>query len=175
MTTASLPVDGWPCGLTLDRTTLFLWWGPDAQDNDCVASTNGRVLTWPTAERAWESAELNGWPRTETRANPDQVLDLDPAHAWLRQTRAQLDTSAGLNLWNIAADIAYSTNLAWHDRSRLRDSCYDKLVAANVPWLVGQHAYTPRWTAQELNVLRDVLGRAVHVLRTAIAWDQDRS
>ena len=130
--------------MTLDRTTLFLWWGPDAQDNDCVASANGQALTWPAAERAWDSAALNGWPGTETGTLPDQILDLDPALAWLRQTRAQLDPSAGLNLWNIAGDVAYSTGLAWHDRSRLRDSCYDKLVAANIPWLVGQDAYTPR-------------------------------
>ena len=161
--------------MALDRTTLFLWWGPDAQDNDCVASANGQALTWPAAERAWDSAALNGWPGTETGTLPDQILDLDPALAWLRQTRAQLDPSAGLNLWNIAGDVAYSTGLAWHDRSRLRDSCYDKHVAANIPWLVGQDAYTPRWTAQDLNVLRAVLGRAVHVLRTAIAWEQDRS
>jgi hypothetical protein len=100
-------------------------------------------------------------------------MDLSPAHDWLRGTRVSPDATASLNMWNIAADVAYSTGQQWVDRGRFRDVCYDKLVSVNVPWLFGRDSHAPRWSARELSTLRDVLGRAIHVLRTGVCWDVD--
>ena len=44
-------------------------------------------------------------------------------------------------------------------------------MAANVPWLFDRDSYAPRWSARELSTLRDVLGHAIHVLRTRVNWD----
>ena len=75
-------------------------------------------------------------------------MDLTPAHDWLRSARASTDSTASLTLRNIAADIAYSTGQRWVDRGRSRDVCYEKLVAANVPWPFDRVSYAPRWTAR---------------------------
>lgn len=172
MTVSHLPVEGSPVGLTPIGSTVYLWWGPDANGTDCVAVADGLASAWSTAGAAWASAEASNWPRSDGQPrNEAPVMDLSPAHDWLRSTRATPDPVASLNLWNIAADIAYSTDPRWVDQGRSRDVCYEKLVAANVPWLFDGHSYAPRWTPRELSTLRDVLGHAIHVLRAGVSWD----
>lgn len=80
-----------------------------------------------------------------------------------------LDTSSGLNLWNWALDVAASTGQAWDPRGMLVDRCYNKLVAANVPFVFDLESYRPQWTPRQLRALRQVLGSACHVIRTASA------
>jgi hypothetical protein len=171
MTTPCLPIDGSPIGLALDGSTKFLWWGPDHRGTDCVAADAAMARAWDTAQLVWAAAEREGWPSSHDRSDAPAVIDLDPAVAWLRGKRATVEPVACLNLWNIAGDVAFSTGQAWADRSRLQDQCYDKLVAANVPWLFGQTTYQPRWTARELNSIRSVLGQGLHVLRAGIDWE----
>ncbi|NJC63908.1 hypothetical protein HC028_05210 [Planosporangium flavigriseum] len=96
------------------------------------------------------------------------MTDLEPAQEWLRGKRVALDLDAGLNLWNWATDAAYSTGRPWNNRGGLRDRCYDKLVAANVPWLLEAESYHPTWTPRQLRALRQVLSQAVHLLRAAM-------
>jgi hypothetical protein len=174
VTVSHRPVEGSPVGLTLFGSTVYVWWGPDANGTDCVEAADGLAMAWATVSAAWATAEASNWSSCDAQsANEAPVMDLTPAHEWLRSTRASPDASASLNLWNIAADIPFSTGHPWVDRGRSRDVCYDKLVAASVPWLFGRDAYAPRWTARELSTLRDVLGHAIHVLRAGVCWDTD--
>lgn len=90
-------------------------------------------------------------------------------HDWLRGRRAALDTTAALELWNLATDVARSTARPWADRGRIADRCYDKLFAAAVPWVFEVPEYRPRWSADELRCLRRVMSDAVHLLRSELA------
>ena len=73
------------------------------------------------------------------------------------------------DLWNFAVDLARSTGSRWRDRGRVADRSYEKLVAANVPYVFRLTDYRPRWSANELRCVRQVLDGAVHLLRTELS------
>jgi len=127
-------------GLRFDGRTRWVLWGSDEHGRDHVV---------------FAGAEQTG-----------EITDVEPAQAWLRRERMTLDPYAALGLWNWAGDVAYSTGQPWHDRGRIRDRCYDKLFAANVPWFFDLERHRPVWSPVQVNAVRAVLGQAVHVLRT---------
>jgi hypothetical protein len=131
-----------------DGRVRWVWWGSDEDGKDCVAVAGSRVLRCDSEDGT--------------------VTDLDPAQAWLRGERSAVPYAA-LDLWNWAGDVAYSTGQPWHDRGRIRDRCYDKLFAANVPWFFSLETYRPVWSPAQLKELRTILNRAVHVLRIGFA------
>jgi hypothetical protein len=164
-----VPIKGWPTALRFDGQVTYLWWGQDINDEDCAAARAGRLYTFASEADCWAMAEATGWAADGDPADHEPVVatDLEPAQEWLRGQRVALDPESGLNLWNWASDAAYSTGRPWSDRGGLRDGCYDKLVAANVPWAFGTESYHPRWTPRQLRALREVLSQAVHLLRAA--------
>jgi hypothetical protein len=157
--------------LRFDGREVVVWWGPDG-DIDRLAVQAGRVLTWTTADAGEEHARRAGWAGLGDEDGDDSIgrstLDFEPAQAWLRGQRTTLDPSSALDLWNFQWDVAASETGAWPVLGRVERRCHGKLTAANVPWLVGEDVYRPRWTASELRCLRQILSNAVHVLRTAL-------
>lgn len=157
--------------LRFDGREFVVWRGPDG-DDDRVAVREGKVLTWPTADAAVEAARRAGCQGLGDDDADDigrSILDFQPAQAWLRGQRVTLDPDSALALWNFAGDVARSTGRPWRDRGRIADRCYRKLFAANVPWVFQLPDYRPRWLANELRCIREVLNSAVHLLRTEIA------
>lgn len=65
--------------------------------------------------------------------------------------------------------LTWPTADAWPALGRVENRCHGKLTAADVPWLVGEDVYQPRWTAMELRCLRKVLNESVHALRTGLS------
>jgi hypothetical protein len=137
---------------------------------DCAAARPGRLYTFGSEADCWATANANGWAPDGDPADHDDPLvatDLEPAQEWLRGRRLTLDAGSGLNLWNWATDVAYSTGRPWNNRGELRRRCYNKLFAANVPWVFGVESYHPTWTPRQLRALRADLSQAVHLLRAA--------
>jgi hypothetical protein len=164
------PLLGEVVTLHVDGRQISVWWGP-VGDDDRIATRAGRALTWPTADAAVEAAGRAGWQGMGAEDGDPSIgrssLDFEPAQAWLRDRRP-LDPVSALNLWNFAGDVAGSTGRTWRDRGRIADRCYDKLFAANVPWVFGRTEYRPRWTTTELGCIRRVLNDCVHLLRTEL-------
>lgn len=164
------PVLGEVVTLHFDARQVSVWWGP-VGDEDRIAVRDGRAMTWLTADTAEEAARRAGWRGMGAEDGDPTIgrssLDVEPAQAWLRGRRP-LDPVSALELWNVAVDVARSTGHPWRDRGRIADRCYDKLFAANVPWVFGRPEYRPRWTATELGCIREVLNRCVHLLRTEL-------
>lgn len=151
-------------GFRLDDRVIFAWWGQDAAGLDCIAGDQARLFTFATLEKCRGAAASRGWMPLTDDDSSDEVLDFSAAQEWLRGKRIYLDPVSGLNLWNWAIDAAHSTGTAW-DTHGLKAECYDKLVAANVPWLFDMEAHTPRWSPRQILALRAVLERAVRLLR----------
>ncbi|HEY8719940.1 hypothetical protein [Pengzhenrongella sp.] len=161
-----------PEGMRLDGRTFFVWRGLDAagddgDQEDRLATRGGKLVVFDSEEECWSFALEAGWPTItpEDRDSDAQVMDLDPALDWLRGRRATVDPASALDLWNMTTEVAFSTGRRFDDRGRVRENCYTKLFAANVPYAFDLVAYVPRWKPQELRVLREVLGQAVHVFR----------
>lgn len=157
--------------LRFDDREVVVWWGSDG-DIDRLAVQAARVLTWPSADACEEHARRTGWVGLGAEDGDDSIgrstLDFSPAQAWLRGRRVTLDPNSALDLWNFAGDVAASLGILWTDRGRLADRCYRKLVAANVPYMFDLMSYQPRWLANELRCIRQMLNNAVHVLRTTL-------
>ena len=96
-------------------------------------------------------------------------MDLRPVTEWLRGRSLRLDPVAALHLWNLVDDIARSRGTSRQDRSRTEDACYDKLVFTNIPWLVGEESFSPRWTKQQHRWLRQHLAEASARLNRAMS------
>lgn len=178
-------MEGWPAGLRLDEREVYLWWGRDAgDDHDCVATRDGRVLTYASEAECLAAARAAGWAvmgdapdpdPDQADAEPSEVMDLEPVGLWLRGRRLWLDPVAALNLWNMADDLAYSVQMPWNTRNAAQMTCYTKLFAANVPWAMGLESYRPVWSPRQLRLLRTVLGEAVHIMRTVLPGAPVRS
>lgn len=163
-----IPGEGFPVDLRFDGESHVLYWGEDETGADRVATRGGRIYRWGSLEGLDRDASARGWSLDRIdQLDVSRVLDLEPAHAWLRGATAAVEPNAALNLWNMATDVAYSLGVQFRDRGTLASRCYDKLVYANLPSAFGWDSFVPRWTPQELRVLRRVLNDAVHVLRTA--------
>jgi hypothetical protein len=158
--------------LHFDGRDIAVWWGP-VGDDDRVAVRDGRVLTRPTADAVVVEAQRAGWQGLGAEDGDPSIgcstLTFAPAQAWLSGQHANLDPESALNLWNFAGDIARSTGRPWRDRSRIAQRCYRKLFAANVPWFFDLTEYQPRWLANELRCIREVLNEAVHLLRKELS------
>lgn len=138
--------------MCFDGRLVYAWYGENSDERDCFAARDGVVLTFlsETAVRDWASAA--GLPADE--GEEVDVIDVGPVQAWLSGRLIALDTTSALELWNLVGDIAYSTGRPWRDRGRLNDSIYDKLFAANVPWMAHLETYRPRWTPRQIRRLR---------------------
>ena len=162
------PLLGEVVTLRFDGREIAVWWGP-VGDEDRIAVHDGRAMTWPTVDAAEEGARHAGRQGLGADDGDPTIgrssLDFEPAQAWLRGQRP-LDPASALDLWNFAGDVAGSTGRALRDRGRLADRCYDKLFAANVPWVFGQPEHRPRWTGTELGCVREVVNGCVNLLRT---------
>ncbi|NIZ90274.1 hypothetical protein [Kineococcus rubinsiae] len=165
----------------LDGRTLFLWWGQDRDDNDCLATHAGRLQVADSEIGIRSAAALHRWQATAPKVQYEQVtdfgqndaegvrvIDVDEVRDWLSHPGRAVPVAAGLNVWNFATDVAYTFGRARADRGYWVDRSYDKLFAANVPWAFGLESYRPRWTRQELTALRRVQGDVVGLLRSML-------
>ncbi|MGY4644213.1 hypothetical protein [Cellulomonas sp. URHB0016] len=160
------PVEGQALIVVAPAFEVTTWWGEDDNEADVVAVAAGRVLTWATPEQCLTTVESWGW-LVEPALEPVR-LDVRPVADWVCRRRTTLDFHAALDTWNLATDVARSVCVAWGDRGVLADACYDKLLVANVPWLVGRDHYTPRWSVAQERYLRRRLASALSLLRAQL-------
>lgn len=163
-----VPAEGCAVVLSFDHVSHVLYWGQDDTGADRIATRAGRIVRWDSPEALDRDATAQGWSLDPIQdLDASQIVDLELAQAWLRGGIGAVDPDAALMMWNITTDVAYSLAVQFRDRGTLAGRCYDKLFAANLPWVYGLDSYAPRWTPQELRVLRRVLNDAVHLLRRA--------
>jgi len=101
-------------------------------------------------------------------AFPPMVTDLVPAQEWAAGQRFTVPVESALDLWNWGVDIARSTGRPFVQRGLVRDECYNKLVAAQVPWMFDRAGHRPTWDPAQLTALRGTLNQAVHLIREAL-------
>ncbi|MDM7854611.1 hypothetical protein [Cellulomonas alba] len=162
------PLDGYPVVVVLPEVTRVVWWGPDEDDVDVLAADEGRVLSWPDVRACVAAVRARGWDEAPPDDTPDE-LDLGPSDAWLAGA-GDLDLTSALAVWDLAADVAASTGVAWAGDD-LDEACHEKLTLATVPWLIGLDEYAPEWTAGEADRLRHRVRTGLALVREALAHD----
>jgi hypothetical protein len=162
------PAYGYPVVVVLPERTRVVWWGPDDHDDDVLAADDDRVLTWPDLDACLAAVRALAWDEAAPDDAPD-VLDLRAAAAWLDGTRLDVDPESALAAWNLAIDVAHSTDAAWDHSRDLDDGCHEKLTFATVPWSIGVAEYVPVWSDDELRLLRSRLSAALRLVGDALA------
>lgn len=165
------PLFGEPAGFVFDGVERWVWWGQNLDGEDCVATLRGRVVTFTSAAECratFPTLSLASGKADDGEDDDPVAVDLGPGQAWVRRERLTVPVESVLNLWNLAIDVAYSTGRSFPQRARQHDRCYDKLMAQHSPYLFGLEEYQPVWSARELVVLRETLGRATSVLRATL-------
>jgi hypothetical protein len=163
------PASGYAVLLTLDGAEHALYWGEDDSGRDRFATLGGRLARWDDLASLDRDAAANGWDlQPIADVDTSQVVDLERVRRWARGGLGPIDAHEALMLWNIATDVAHSLALTFRDRGHLERRCYDKLFAANLPWVFDLSSYRPVWTPRELRALGRVLAEAVHLVRRGI-------
>ena len=185
---------GQPAGFRFDGRLTWLWWGQDEQGLDVVAAVGRRVLTFATEDACRAAFAPAGSLSPAAAAGPVLLLgpehlrssagtpvplvesvtvgpgmtDLGAAQEWAAGRRLAVPAESALDLWNWGVDIARSTGRPFVHRGQVRDACYDKLVATQVPWLFDREGYRPTWHPTQLTALRGTLNDAIHLIRAAM-------
>jgi hypothetical protein len=187
---AASPVvrDGRPAALRFDGRLTWVWWGEDADGLDVVAAAGRRVLTFATEEAcraAFPSEPLAAVAGPVLLLGPDHlrtpgpvtmvesvpgpgVTDLGAAQEWAAGRSLLVPAESALDLWNWGVDIARSTGRPFMHRGQVRDACYGKLVAAQVPWMFDRDGHRPAWQPAQLTALRGTLNDAINLIRAAL-------
>jgi hypothetical protein len=158
----------YPLALRLDGHTSYLLW-VTGEEGDRVVVDRGRVVGF------YESLlSLRAYAAEHrldlAKADPEAVFDVDNVVSWLLG-HEEPDPVAVLNTWNLAWDVANSTGAPFNHRGGARDAVYDKVFwANNLPAMSPPgEQYEPDWSSDELRLLREVVGEAVALIRTATA------
>ena len=183
---------GRPAGFRFDGRLVWVWWGEDEQGLDVVAAERRQVLTFATEDACRAALAPSHEPLPSTAVvgpvlllGPDHlrtvegeppppvpmvesVTDLGPAQEWAAGRRLVVPVESALDLWNWGVDIARSTGRPFVQRGQVRDACYQKLVAAQVPWMFDRDSYRPTWQPTQLTALRGTLNDAIHLIRAAL-------
>lgn len=154
---ARVAEDGMPAGLLRPSGLCWVWWRAEAKGADLVAVDHGRVLKFPTATAAWQTADQRGWPYSNRSDKDTQPIDLQPVYAWLSRKRLDLEADSALNLWNFADDVARSIGLRNQRAGSTADRLHAILTAASVPWAFPARPSQWHWTPRDLVRLRVLL------------------
>ena len=167
-----LPTLGQAVKVRFDGADTVVWWGPGADGREVLAAHEGRLLTWPTVERAVAHASDAGWSvdwDAGISEDENTLIDFEPAQRRLENDRAPVRPQSALDLWNFTTDVAHTLEVPFNDAGTMADTCHEKLTKATVPAAFGLTEYALRWTPEELKVVRRIMADCVHVVRTAFA------
>ncbi len=151
----------------LDHTDGHLIWF--SNDNDgVVTQPDGMVPSFRDQKALHDYATLH-----QITLDPMEPLlhDLDDVARWLRQSlSAEVDCDILLTAWNLFGDLASSVKGDFDPDRTQTQHIYEKLFwGNNLPAITppGKH-YTPRWSDDELLLMRNVLHNGLRLFRTHV-------
>lgn len=171
MSVSVVPEVGQAVVIRFDGADHVVWWGKGADDREVLAAENGKLLTWGSVEEAVAHAEQAGWEVDwDAGISSDQatVMDFSGAQRRLESERAPVAPQSAMFLWNFATDVSHTLGIAFYDKGRMADECYEKLTRATMPDHFGLEGYKLQWTPAEYKVVRRIVAEAVHVVRLGL-------
>jgi hypothetical protein len=146
----------------------YVIWIEGHDGPDRLAVDGGRIVSWSGMENLRQYAARRRWVLAGDEA--PEVVDLDRAAAWVRGS-GSLDPELLLRAWNLCWDVARSVDTTFDDRRQQRDHVYDKLFWATSVSVTSPPGEPPerQWSAEELQVLRDVLSEGITLAQAALA------
>lgn len=172
----------YPLWYRLDNQSRYLIWysiEDAAVDMDgFVLDENNKILSFGTLEDLAAYAERENLPM-ESESLDAQNLTLmrfDMVARWLnsRKTKPRrpvaIRCSEFLSVWNLFTDMSRSLGGNFDADRKRTNGVYDKLFwGSNLPVMTPEgESYTPRWSASEKRILREVIRHGLRMFRRNI-------
>ena len=166
-----VPEHGQAVVIRFDGRDTVVWWGKGPAGSEVLAAEDGRLLTWDSVEAAVAHAGDAEWTIDwDAGISSDQatLMDFTGAQRRLESERAPVAAESAMSLWNFATDVSTTLGIAFNDKGRVADECFEHLTKATMPSVFGLDDYKLQWTPAELKVVRRIMSEAVHVVRVGL-------
>jgi hypothetical protein len=154
------------CWYCLDSQHRFLIWY--SNDKDGVLAEHGKVPSFSSQEELFRYALTH---LIDIQAEQPFLHDLDKVARWLDGPSADsIDCQAFSAAWNLFADVSSSVGDNFDSDPKLTQKVYDKIFyGLNLPAVTPEDKlYEPVWTIEEVQLIREVLGRGLNLFRLSI-------
>lgn len=151
--------------LSQEQNYYGIWYSDETKDG--FLTQNNDMLTFESEKAAFEFIRFHTSYRKPATTT---IYDMDKVQRMI-DLRQPLDACVILEIWNIAGDLAGSvkTSFLGDLKDDLTDQIYDKLFYGNnLPEInTSGKIYTPQFTEEEWQKLKDILTDAISVIMNA--------
>lgn len=144
-----------------DGISFFLIWYEDVDDKERVYTSGGKVIIFPSEEKARQKAEKLGITVTGTC-----LYDIEHLFYWIGTHSKEIDCEFLIDFWNLFSDIAYSVGKELEPvKTRRINRCYNKLFwGLNLPAVTPENCeYEPVFTKRERKLIREIMRTGLEI------------
>lgn len=163
-----------PFWFQLKGQQYYLLWFTNEVDG-FVKSQDGSILCFSDLSGLSRFATENKY---EIESEDTILLDLDQLLSWLdKPTARKIDCVLFLNAWNLFTDISKTVGEEFEENRDQNTPVYDKLFwGNNLPSVTPPgKRYTPKWTAKEVQALREILTSGLSLFLRSVSLNKSVS
>lgn len=150
-------------------SSYFLIWYEDRNSQDCVYTSGGKIIVFPSEEKARKKAhELDINIADTCFYNVERLIYWSETHS------KEMDCNFLIDFWNLYSDIAYSVGKKLESvRTRRSDRCYNKLFwGLNLPAVTPENCeYKPVFTKRERKLIKEILCTGLEIFEKNFEWE----
>ncbi|MDE5621250.1 MAG: hypothetical protein K2O29_08370 [Ruminococcus sp.] len=151
-------------------SSAFLIWYEDENNENCIYTSGGQVVSFWTEENARQKAEKLGITVTDTC-----FFDVERLVYWIEMHQNEIDCDFLIDFWNIFSDIAYSVGKELEPvRTKCSDKCFNKLFwGLNLPVVTPENCeYEPVFTKRERKLIREIICTGLEIFEKNSEWEE---
>lgn len=139
----------------------FIIWYEDENDENRVYTSGGKVIVFPSEEKAHKKACEIDINITDTC-----FYDVERLDYWIAMHQKEIACRFLIDFWNLYSDIAYSLGKELEPiKTRRLKRCYNKLFwGLNLPAVIPEGCeYEPVFTKRERKLIREVMRTGMEI------------
>ncbi|MDE6671587.1 MAG: hypothetical protein K2K16_05265 [Ruminococcus sp.] len=146
----------------------FLIWYEDENNENRVYTSGGKVISFPSEEKARRKADELNINITDTC-----FYDVERLIYWFSMHQKEMDCDFLIDFWNMFSDIANSIGKELEPKTRRSDRCYNKLFwGLNLPAVTPEGCeYEPVFTKRERKLIREIMRTGLDIFEKNSEWE----
>ncbi|MDE6780434.1 MAG: hypothetical protein K2J40_03120 [Ruminococcus sp.] len=150
-------------------SSYFVIWYEDENNENRVYNSGGKVICFPSEEKAQQNAEKFGITVTGTC-----FYDIEHLFYLIETHSKETDCNFLIDFWNLFSDIAYSVGKELEPiKTRRINRCYNKLFwGLNLPAVTPEGCeYEPIFTKRERKLIREIMRTGLEIFEKNSKWE----
>lgn len=147
----------------------FVIWYEDENDENRVYTSGGKIISFPSEEKAHRKADELCINITDTC-----FYDVERLIYWFTVHQKEMDCEFLIDFWNMFSDIANSVGKELEPvRTRRIKRCYNKLFwELNLPAVTPENCeYEPVFTKRERKLIREIMRTGLEIYEKNSEWE----